>query len=284
MARELSRNSEYNIAGADVYVVGQIHENNPEDNPRYVRYENIDIIPKDIDLLVGVNYINYLVYFKSFNVKKNLFWLHNLEYYPWYNGVELDPNVYHLNNHKIDKVVALTEWHKQEISIRLNVDPNRIIVIGNPVNTDTFVKYSHKEKTPQSFIYTSHAERGLDNLLNEWPSILEVIPSATLHIASPSYGMDYFNDYYLHRVLPMRGVTFYGSLGQEQLYGLMAKCEVWYYPSDYEETFCLTAIEMLGHGVIPVTRMKGSLANVLEGKNIETWAEACKIAEKWRTT
>ena len=275
---------EFSKAGHEVYVVGQIHENNPEDSPRYVRYENLSAIPNDIDLLVGVNYIHYLAYFRDYNVKTNYFWIHNLEFYPWYNGEELDPNVYHLNHRSIDKVVALTEWHKEAISSRFNVDLSRILVIPNPVNTDAFVPYDHSKKIKHSFIYTSHAERGLTNLIEEWPSILESLPDATLHIASPSYGMDYFNDHFLHSVLPLPNTTFYGSLGQQQLYSLMAKCQIWYYPSDYEETFCLTAVEMLAHGVIPVTRMTASLQNVLEGKNVLTWQEAVKIAEQWKKT
>ena len=284
IARELANGTRANIAGAEVYVVGQVHENNPEDSPRYVRYENLHLIPKKIDLLVGVNYINYLVYFRDFEVKKNFFWIHNTEFYPWYKGEALDPNVYHLNHHKIDKVVALTEWHKQAISERFNVDLERIITIPNPVNSEAFLPVQKENKIPHSFIYTSHAERGLTNIIEEWPHILESLPDATLHIATPSYGMDYFNDHFLHKVMPMKNVTFYGSLGQQDLYALMAKCAIWWYPSDYEETFCLTAVEMVSHGVIPATRMTASLQNVLQGLNVETWQEAVEIFDKWKQT
>lgn len=274
---------QFSKSGNDVYVVGDVHENNRGDNPRYLAFSSVAEVPQEIDLLVGVNYIHYLVVYQNHEVKKNAFWIHNTEFYPWYRGVELDPNVYHLNSYKIDHVICLTGWHKETIANRFNVDPKRIHVIGNPVNVEAFVPYRHEDKIKHSFIYTSHAERGLTNVIEEWPSILETLPDATLHIATPMYGMDYFNDYYLHRVLQMPNTIFYGSLGQKELYNLMAACEVWYYPSDYEETFCLTAIEMLGHGVIPVTRMRASLQNVLKGKNINTWTEAIQIAEKWRT-
>ncbi|MEK9696491.1 MAG: hypothetical protein VW270_12040, partial [Candidatus Poseidoniales archaeon] len=188
--------------GHDVYVVGQIHENNAQDNPKYVRYENLrSEIPHEIDLLVGVNYIHYLVYFKDFSVKNNFFWIHNTEYYSWYQGEALNPDVYHLNHRSIDRIVCLTEWHKENISQTYSVNPERIVTIPNPTDFSKFQESPQKDKIPNSFIYTSHAERGLENILEEWPKILEKVPDASLHIATPMYGMDYFNDHFLHRVL-----------------------------------------------------------------------------------
>ena len=281
--------------GHEVYVVGQIHENNIQDNPRYVRYENLNStkpiyvyenlqaqVPKTIDLLVGVNYINYLVYFKDFEVKKNFFWIHNTDYYQWFEGEKLNEDLYHLNHRSIDRIVCLTEWHKETISQRYGVDKERIITIPNPIDNSKFLPFIFDDKIPNSFIYTSHAERGLSNLIDEWPKILERCPDATLHIATPEYGMDYFNDHFLHKVMPLQGVTFYGSLGQDRLYALMAKCQVWYYPSDYEETYCLTAIEMMVHGIVPSTRLTASLAEVVGDNNVSNWYTALETANKWK--
>ena len=276
VAKELSKQ------GHDVYVTGQIHENNPEDNPRYLRYESLSKIPNTIDLLVGVNYIHYLVYFQDFDVKKNYFWIHNTEYYQWYQGEELDKDIYHIRNRNIDNVVALTRWHKNYLVDNFSLNEEDVLIIANPVNDEAFVDFSYKSKIPNSFIYTSHSERGLRNVIDEWPSILEKLPDATLHIATPSYGLEYFTKNFLHEIMPMEGVTFYGSLGQKDLYTLMAKCEMWYYPSDYEETFCLTAVEMMGHGVIPITRLTASLQNVVGAKNAETIEEALELALKNR--
>ena len=122
----------------------------------------------------------------------------------------------------------------------------------------------------------------MSNLIEEWPKILERHPDATLHIATPEYGMDYFNDHFLHKVMPLDGVTFYGSLGQDRLYALMAKCQVWYYPSDYEETFCLTAVEMMAHGIVPCTRLTASLAEVVGDNNVPNWYTALETAKEWK--
>ena len=47
----------------------------------------------------------------------------------------------------------------------------------------------------------------------------------------------------------------------------MAESTYWYYPSSYEETFCITALEMLGHKVQPITWEWGGLKETLNNFN-----------------
>jgi glycosyltransferase involved in cell wall biosynthesis len=65
----------------------------------------------------------------------------------------------------------------------------------------------------------------------------------------------------------LEGVEFVGTLPPQELYQLMASSSYWYYPSDYEETFCITALEMLGHKVQPITWEWGGLKETLQGFN-----------------
>jgi glycosyltransferase involved in cell wall biosynthesis len=201
--------------------------------------------------------------------------MHNTDFYTWYNGVELNPEVYNLRNPDINKIVCLTKWHKQKVMDDYKIDADKILVIGNPIDTDAFLLYNNNDKIPFSFIYTSHAERGLDKVLQEWPTIKEKYPQATLHIATPEYGVEFFVDNFFHKAIALDGITFYGSLAQVELYKLMAKCQIWYYPTDYEETFCITAIEMMAHGVLPVTSLKASLKEVVgESNNYDNYNQA----------
>jgi glycosyltransferase involved in cell wall biosynthesis len=250
-----------------VYVVGSVAEGNSENGVCYIPTEKISEVPMKIDLLVGVNYIHFLKYYESFNVKSKWFWMHNTDFFPWYNGVELNPEVYNLRNSEINKIVCLTKWHKQKIQDDYKIDADKILVIGNPIDTNAFLPYDKNDKIPFSFIYTSHAERGLEKVLLEWPTIKKKHPQATLHIATPEYGVEFFVDNFFHKAIALEGVTFYGSLVQVELYKLMAKCQIWYYPTDYEETFCITAIEMMAHGVLPVTSLKASLSEVVGAEN-----------------
>lgn len=260
LAEDLSQNNK-------VYVVGSVTEGNSESGVRYIPTDKIGDVPRKIDLLVGVNYIHFLKYYESFNVTSKWFWMHNTDFHPWYNGVELNPKVFNLRNSDINKIVCLTNWHKQKVIDSYKIDADKILVIGNPIDTNAFLPYDQNSKIPFSFIYTSHAERGLEKVLFEWPTIKEKYPKATLHIATPEYGVEFFVDNFFHKAIALDGITFYGSLAQVELYKLMAKCQIWYYPTDYEETFCITAVEMMAHGVLPVTSLKASLSEVVGASN-----------------
>ena len=66
------------------------------------------------------------------------------------------------------------------------------------------------------------------------------------------------------------GVNYHGSLSQKKLYDLMAECKYWYYPTEYEETFCITALEMLGHRVLPIVKESAGLTETLNGFNVKS--------------
>lgn len=265
----------------EVYVVGSVVEGNSQSGVCYIPTNKIFDVPNKIDLLVGVNYIHFLKYYQAFRVTSKWFWMHNTDFYLWYDGVELDAQVYNLQSSEINKIVCLTNWHKQKIVEKYNVDGNRILVIGNPIDSSSFNPYMAKDKIPFSFIYTSHSERGLDKVLQEWPTIKKKYSQATLHISTPEYGLEFFLNNFFHKSIALDGVTFYGSLDQKELYGLMAKCQIWYYPTDYEETFCITAVEMMAHGVLPVTSLKASLNEVVgPSNNYDNYNQALSALNK----
>lgn len=260
LAEDLGQNNK-------VYVVGSVTDGISPNGVYYIPTNKIAEVPIKVDLLVGVNYIHFLKYYEFFKVTYKWFWMHNTDFYPWYNGVELNAQEYNLSNPKINKIVCLTQWHKQKVMDSYKIDADKILVIGNPIDTYAFLPYDKNQKIPYSFIYSSHAERGLEKVLSEWPTIKEKYAQATLHIATPEYGLEFFVDNFFHKSIALDGVTFYGSLAQKELYSLMAKCQIWYYPTDYEETFCITAVEMMAHGVLPVTSLKASLSEVVGASN-----------------
>ena len=74
-----------------------------------------------------------------------------------------------LNDPRLTGVVCLTEWHKRKFTEQFPEARNKIHVIGNGVDVSRF-----KNSTPKvsnSFVYTSHSERGLGKILSEWLEI-----------------------------------------------------------------------------------------------------------------
>ena len=106
-----------------------------------------------------------MVDFLDFN--KSFFWIHNTDFYPWFRGEELENKGEDLlYDKRMTYIVCLTNWHKQNFISQFPKISQKVIVIGNGVDTNSFVK--PQTKVADSFIYTSHAERGLHKILENW--------------------------------------------------------------------------------------------------------------------
>ena len=305
----------------EIYVVGNVIEGNynslqfldskitPTNFVKYRTTENFkkEIGDKKIDWIIAASYIHYLKEFEDLNYDQSIFWVHNTDFYPWWNGKELPNQGKDLLLHpKLTYIVCLTKWHKNKFIEQFPESKDKIQVIGNGLNmfeiyqdklkpeyTDpkklSLVDYyeesfavksfyknkatrpniKHFEKIPNQFVYTSHAERGLAKVLEDWPSIKEKFPNATLKISTPEYGLEYFEEYFLPLLDNLDDVEFLGTLGRKEYIELLKSSEYWYYPSNYEETFCITALEMLACMVKPVTYEAAGLKETLHGFNLE---------------
>ena len=169
-----------------------------------------------------------------------------------------------------DHFVCLTEWHKNYIvnNLSLPISIDKLTVIGNGIDTSLIHPIQEKEKN--SFVYTSHAERGLDAVLSD---LEKKYIDGHLHICTPSYGVEYFDKHFRKRVDALDNVTYHGNLPVKELYELMSRMETWYYPTQYNETYCITALEMLAHHVKPLVNPIAGLRDTLGPfhKNITDW-------------
>lgn len=251
----------------EVYVVGDVIED-IIDNVEYksISNANVDLKNEYIDCVIGVNYLNYFYELNQIKFDKSLFWLHNTEFHIWHRGTVLrNGGRVALQEKRLTRIICLTEWHKDYFGKEYPEIADKISVIGNGIDYDSF--HTEIKKKPRTFIYSSHAERGLLKVLEEWEEISKQTPNCELHIATPEYGLEYYKTHFSDYVDQLDNVKFHGSLSREKLYELMSKCEYWYYPTDYEETFCITALEMLAHQVKPVTSLKAGLKETLNNFN-----------------
>ena len=298
--------------GNDVYVVGNVIEGDyghpsissseKQVEVKYRTTENFkkEIGNKKIDWIIAASYIHYLEEFKDLNFDQSIFWVHNTDFYPWWDGKELPNQGRDLLLHKkLTHIICQTKWHKNKFLEQFPEATDKVKVIGNGINTDKIwsqkATKSTKVKTletpdvledgikvqderittkfytkiPNSFVYTSHAERGLAKVLEDWPKIKEKFPNAYLKISTPEYGLEYFEENFLPLLDNLDSVEFLGTLGRQEYIELLKSSEYWYYPSNYEETFCITALEMLACMVKPVTYEAAGLKETLHGFNLE---------------
>jgi beta-1,4-mannosyl-glycoprotein beta-1,4-N-acetylglucosaminyltransferase len=201
----------------------------------------------------------------------------------------------------IDGCVCQTQWHADEYVRQYPALKNKIRVINNGIDTELFPAANAK-KVRNRFIYTSRTERGLTRILDLWPDIMSALPDATLvistYVAFPCNDDErriqariaHLNQ--IHRGedddVQVQCIRHLGQLNHEKLYAEMGEAEYWLYPTDWPETSCITAMEMLMSGVIclyyPVAglteTMGGCGIQISAGTEIETLVQIAKDEPK----
>lgn len=233
--------------------------------------------PNQFDIAIGVDYIHFVKYLEDCGQtpSKKLFWVHNTDYYKWYLGEELEN---HLDLFfQLDYLIAPSNFacgailentlkgkdHLIPSDFKLNVR-----AIGNGINIDDF--NINAVKDPNKFIWSSAVDRGLSELLDRWHTVKEVLPNATLDVYYPQYSNPHVGDWYniegiLDKLNETKdlGVTDMGSVSQHDLHVAMQKATYWMYLTQYEETFCITAMEMAAAGVLPICSDNAALKEVI---------------------
>jgi len=256
LADEFSKN------GHEVYVSGEVYTEFIDG----VNYVNLEDLEKNqhFDVVIATNYIHYLLFLDSINVTfdKSYFWMHNTEFYPYYMGETLvNGGEDLLLDHRLTKIVCVSEYHSNIIKSKYPQVSGKVTFVENAIDPSDFEGIS-VERVPNRFIYTSAPDRGLLNLLNIWPNIKEMKPNASLYVATPPYALDWYDDY----KGTYEDVHFIGSLSPSELYTNIKSSEYWVYPSQYDETFCITALEMMVGGVKIVSTDTGNLKYLLENR------------------
>ena len=256
LADEFSRN------GHDVFVSGEVYTE-VIDGVNYINSADLEQ-NQHFDIVISTNYIHYILFLDSMNITydKSYFWMHNTEFYPYYMGETLiNGGEDFLLDNRLTKIVCVSEYHSNIIKEKYPQVVDKIVFVENAIDPSDFNDIS-VERESDRFIYTSAPDRGLLNLLNMWPSIKEIKPNASLYVATPPYALGWYDEY----KGDYSDVNFIGSLSPNELYTNIKKSEYWVYPSTYDETFCITALEMMVGGVKIISTDTGNLKHLLDNR------------------
>lgn len=212
------------------------------------------------DVVISVAYLHVFELFNTFKhtVFEWIFWQHNTEPYYWYNGQTMSDSGIQSAYEKFDQIWVPSDWTTWFIPKEYQ---HKTRVLMNGINSIETVKwdtdkFSNLGTKPFKLIWSSCLSRGIEIVLNTLPIIRSLIPTAELHVFHPSYSLRVAPESLLNRVKsladdPSSGVIYHGPKTKAILYQHMASSHVWTYPTAYEETFCMTALEMIAHGVVP---------------------------------
>ena len=185
---------------------------------------------------------------------------------------------------RADKILGLTNWHSNHLRQLYNLPKNKMAVMPNGIDVTRFDKNDWDKSNKFNFIFSSSPDRGLDTLLGLWPLIKEHFPESQLQIF---YGFEmidkiiamyaargqrgtHLEDFRNKCVAQIKllggedaGIYQHGRVDQKTLAKEMAKCSIWTYPTDFMETFCITALEMQMAGVIPLASNLAALKETI---------------------
>lgn len=171
------------------------------------------------------------------------------------------------------KVLGVSAWHADYLS--------NVYRLGNtgyvPNGIDRGRYAGEVKKVFGRCVWASSPDRGLETLLQLWPQIVAQEPEAELHIAygwetiekSIAAGYDPYGQlrslkaYIEGLIQNTPRVVWRGRLKQDELATLYQESYAWLYPTSFTETFCISAVEAMAGGCVPVTSAAGALPETI---------------------
>ena len=261
----------------EIYVGGQVKEETVG-NIRYVNLDTLKRMTLEIPFhtVIVSRYAGFYEMFPDTSFYQSIIWAHDTSLNSYGCNVDVE---YILNqwSTKISGCICLTEWHKNVFLTKYPMLKDKIHIINNGIVIENFT-YPCK-KISNSFIYSSCTERGLQKVLELWAKILELLPEATLMISTYNPFPRDENEEKMKQIIDTYpSIKHLGKLNREQLYELMGTSEYWLYPTNWPETSCITAMEMLMSEVIclyyPIAGLVDTMNNngiqIKDGNEIET--------------
>ncbi|MBP2228907.1 Flp pilus assembly protein TadD/glycosyltransferase involved in cell wall biosynthesis [Azospirillum agricola] len=170
----------------------------------------------------------------------------------------------------LDGVAFVSQWQMDGYLDAFRLDPARCRVMRNGIAPAFAGLFGPDEDIravppwPPVLAYTSTPFRGLDVLLDSFPSIRAAIPGTRLRVCSSlegyqvAAGQDPFTALY-QRCRETEGVEYLGGLGQVALAGVLREATCLAYPNRFAETSCIAVLEALAAGCLVVSSQLGAL-------------------------
>jgi len=218
-------------------------------------------LPQDIkDKYSIVNYISYA------STDKPIIYWNQLSYdQPAVQFLQNSDNI-----EQIKHFVFVSHWQSEQYRKIFNIPGYKASVIKN-AHLGIPDTHPNNRTGKIKICYTSTPWRGLDILLSAWEQIS--VENCELHIFSSTkiYGKDFHDsqdDIYTplyEKCNNLPNVIYRGFMDNHLLRNELPTFDILAYPSTFEETSCIAAIEALSAGIRVITSNLGALPETTEG-------------------
>jgi glycosyltransferase involved in cell wall biosynthesis len=161
----------------------------------------------------------------------------------------------------VDRFVYVSNWQLDQFRNKFNIANADNIVIKNAIDP---IFYKEKPKGKLKLIYTSMPNRGLDILLDAFALVdrdveLSIYSSNIIYGKSYSDAVGNRDSLLFARARSMKNVSYKGFVLNKVVRSALQDAHILAYPSTYEETSCIAAIEAGAAGCRIVTTDLGAL-------------------------
>jgi glycosyltransferase involved in cell wall biosynthesis len=172
------------------------------------------------------------------------------------------------------KIVFVSPWQMHNFINTFHLPPHKCEVLRNAISpafeklfTTTNIIGSRSDNITLAYATIPH--RGLDILLEIFPTIKQSYPSITLNLYSGMQVYQQPNDHLSQRLinqaLHMEGVHYVGPLPQKELALKLSQTSIYSYPNTVAETSCIGVMEALAAGCSVITSELGALPDTANG-------------------
>jgi len=243
------------LLGHEVLVFANITES-PADHPDYKCLAEIQKI-RGFDVFISVR--DWIPCFYEVDARKSFFWTgDSYDQFPNY-GIG-DKRV----SSKIDGFLAVSSWQADQISARSGFPRQKCFIIRNGVDLQLFE--GEEKRSRKRLIYSSTPYRGLASIPAFYQALRTKHPELELHVFS---GYDVYNrsnqefEELRSQLESLPGCQIHGNILQAKLAREFMKSAILFYPNTFEETSCITAMEAMAAGCVPLSSALGALPETI---------------------
>ena len=204
-------------------------------------------------------------------------WKEKLSSIRWHNFLPMQKRV----APKLKKIICVSKPSKEDVIEEFNVNPNKIEVILNGIDINSFTTSSFDKREENKIITTASADiplKGLKYLIRSLPKILDSFPKTTLTVIGKSPNNSevskLIEDLNLSDV-----ITFRSGISEKEIVDLYHSSELAVIPSLYEG-FGFGAGEAMACGVPLISTHSGGLKEVVGDAAIKILPSSAGEIEK----
>jgi hypothetical protein len=201
--------------------------------------------------------------------RETILWIHDSVPNYAYNGLHLEDVgthfVYNLCKFKvIDKIIFVSEYQRQNTlkhfdlcDVATEVIPNGIPDLG--IDRSKYTRIKHR------LMFNPDPSRGLSFALDCFQMIREHIPEAALVV----FRKQEFNEEIINKIGKLKNVICFGKVSPEKMAEEYCKADIWFYPTNVHETFCICALEAQKYGALCACTNIGGMADTVDYRGIK---------------